>query len=270
MMGSSGPETWEADGEGPVREVRLDPFQMDVYAVTNEQFLEFTEDTGYKTEAEEFGWSYVFSGLLKQQRLRHRPHPMQPWWLGVPEANWQQPTGPRSHIKKLMDHPVTHISWSDARAFADWAGKELPTEAQWEYAARGGLQGRLYPWGDELLPQGEHRCNIWQGTFPSENTSEDGYFSTAPVTAFPPNGFGLYNMTGNVWEWCTDWWSTHFNTQPVPTNPSGPPQGKEKVIRGGSYLCHHSYCNRYRNSARTKNTLDTSTGNIGFRCVING
>ena len=268
-MGSNGPDVWAADGEGPEREVRLDPFSIDVHSVTNRQFQEFVEDTGYKTDAEEFGWSYVFSGLLKQQRLRHRPHPMHPWWLGVPEAYWEQPTGPRSNIKNILDHPVIHVSWNDASAFAEWAGKELPTEAQWEYAARGGLKGRLYPWGDELLPHGEHRCNIWQGTFPSNNTSADGYFSTAPATAFPPNGFGLYNMIGNVWEWCTDWWSTNFGKDGQPFNPSGPPQGKEKIIRGGSYLCHHSYCNRYRNSARTKNTPDTSTGNIGFRCVLN-
>lgn len=266
-MGSDGPEVGKADGESPAREVNLDPFEIDEHAVTNRQFLEFVEDTGYETDAEHYGWSYVFAGLIRQQRLRHRPHPQHPWWLGVPGASWRQPRGPRSDIRDIMDHPVTHISWNDATEYAEWAGKQLPTEAQWEYAARGGLEGRLYPWGDELLPHGEHRCNIWQGRFPANNVGADGYIATAPAKSFPPNGYGLYNMTGNVWEWCTDWWSTDFTAQPMPANPHGPNTGKEKVIRGGSYLCHHSYCNRYRNSARTKNTPDTSTGNIGFRCA---
>ena len=268
-MGSNGPETWKADAEGPVREVHLKPFQIDAHTVTNEQFQEFIKATKYTTDAEKYGWSFVFAGLLKQKKTRHRPHPKHPWWLGVKNATWQHPKGPGSDIKKILHHPVTHVSWNDAQAYATWAGKQLPTEAQWEYAARGGLPSRLYPWGDELNPHGQHRCNIWQGHFPNNNTRQDGYFATAPATAFPPNPFGLYNMIGNVWEWCTDWWSTNFKTSPTPQNPSGPPTGKEKVMRGGSYLCHHSYCNRYRNSARTKNTPDTSTGNIGFRCVLN-
>ena len=269
LMGSNGPETWKADAEGPVRKVTLKPFLIDAHTVTNEQFQEFVNATNYKTDAENFDWSFVFSGLLTQRKIRHRPHPQNPWWLGVPGASWKNPTGPGSHIKKILDHPVTHVSWNDAQAYASWAGKELPTEAQWEYAARGGLQARLYPWGDELHPHGEYRCNIWQGHFPNNNTCKDGYFGTAPAISFPPNQFGLYNMIGNVWEWCSDWWSTRFDSSTIANNPSGPPTGSEKVIRGGSYLCHHSYCNRYRNSARTKNTPDTSIGNIGFRCVRN-
>ena len=269
LMGSNGPETWEADAEGPVREVSLKPFAIDAHTVTTDQFKEFVEATGYLTDAEKFGWSFVFAGLLRKKN-RHRPHPRHPWWLGVPKASWMNPAGPGSNIQSILDHPVTHVSWNDAQAFATWAGKELPSEAQWEYAARGGLQSRLYPWGDELNPHGEHRCNIWQGHFPRKNTCQDGYFATAPAVSFSPNSYGLYNMIGNVWEWCHDWWSANFKTSPVLQNPSGPPTGKEKVMRGGSYLCHHSYCNRYRNSARTRNTPDTSTGNIGFRCIRNG
>ena len=269
LMGSNGPETWKADSEGPVRKVALKPFAIDAHTVTNEQFQEFVNETGYETDAEKFDWSFVFAGLLKKKKTRHRPHPKNPWWLGVKGASWKHPCGSGSDIKKIMDHPVTHVSWNDAHAFAKWAEKELPTEAQWEYAARGGLQSRLYPWGDELNPNGEHRCNIWQGHFPNNNTCMDGHFATAPAKSFPPNDFGIYNMIGNVWEWCSDWWSTNFKASPISQNPSGPPVGKEKVIKGGSYLCHHSYCNRYRNSARTKNTPDTSIGNIGFRCVRN-
>ncbi|HEY4387823.1 MAG TPA: formylglycine-generating enzyme family protein, partial [Ktedonobacteraceae bacterium] len=190
-----------------------------------------------------------------------------PWWRQVFGADWRHPEGKHSDISERGNHPVVHISWNDALAYCQWAGMRLPTEAEWEYAARGGLAQKRYPWGDELLPDGEHRCNIWQGTFPTTNTGDDGYLGTAPVRSFAPNGYNLYNMTGNTWEWCSDWFSPTFHRTAPRDNPQGPPMGNMKVMRGGSYLCHQSYCFRYRVAARSSNTPDSSTGNLGFRCV---
>lgn len=268
FMGTIEKEGFPSDGEGPVRRVKVDPFLIDSYCVTNAEFQQFVQETGYVTEAETFGWSYVFYLLLSPTLLRQTPSvPQTPWWYGVKDAYWQFPEGPGSTIIDRMDHPVVHISWNDAVSFCNWAGKRLPTEAEWEYAARGGLEQKKYPWGDELTPNGEHVCNIWQGVFPKTNTHEDGYIGTAPSKSFPANGYGLYNVSGNVWEWCSDWFSRSIHDRGGRINPKGPDKGQTKIMRGGSYLCHESYCNRYRVAARTSNTPDSSSGHLGFRCV---
>ena len=269
LMGSND-GTYPSDGEGPVREVTLSPFWMDATTVTNKQFKRFVGETGYKTESERFGWSFVFHLLVPEAvlaKLKQQVHGLE-WWLKVPGACWNHPFGRGTDVRSLMDHPVVHVSWADAAAYCAWAGKRLPTEAEFEYAARGGLVQQRMPWGDDLTPEGEHRCNVWQGKFPVQNTAEDGFVGTCPARTFAPNGYGLYNMAGNVWEWCADWWSPDFHANGPRVNPAGPASGTAKVIRGGSFLCHDSYCNRYRTSARTHNTPDSATSNMGFRCVV--
>lgn len=261
--------TYPGDGEGPVRTVTLTPYWMDATTVTNRQFKRFVTETGYKTESEAFGWSFVFHMLVPEKikaKLKQRVQGIE-WWYKVPGACWKRPFGLGSDIRNLMDHPVVHTSWADAAAYCTWAGKRLPTEAEFECAARGGLVQQKMPWGRDLTPKGEHRCNIWQGQFPTENTAEDGFVGTCPARHYAPNGYGLYNMSGNVWEWCADWWSPDFHVTGPRTDPAGPASGTSRVIRGGSFLCHDSYCNRYRTSARTHNTPDSATSNMGFRCV---
>ena len=268
-MGTDYAEAFPLDGEGPVREVTIDPFLIDRHPVTNDLFRQFVDATGYKTEAEVFGWSFVFWAHIPESRFADLVEDTvagAPWWCKVPGATWNSPEGPGSNVAKRGDHPVVHISWNDAQAYCRWSGQRLPTEAEWEYAARGGLVQKLYPWGDKLRPNGEHRCNIWQGEFPKLDTGDDGYTGTCPVDSFPPNDFGIYSITGNAWEWCGDWFSTDYHRDADRNNPAGPPSGTSKVTKGGSFLCHKSYCNRYRVAARSSNTPDSSTSNTGFRC----
>jgi formylglycine-generating enzyme len=271
LMGTDTVEGFPLDGEGPVREVSLDTFLIDRHPVTNALYRRFIEATGYHTEAERFGWSFVFWTHVPKPRyceLVQDTVATAPWWCKVPGARWDAPEGPGSNLAGRTDHPVVHVSWNDAAAFADWSGQRLPTEAEWEYAARGGLEQKLYPWGDKLRPAGEHLCNIWQGEFPKYDTADDGYAGTCPVESFPPNGFGLYSITGNAWEWCADWFDAQFHRTADRRNPKGPPTGTGRVMKGGSFLCHKSYCNRYRVAARTSNTPDSSTSNVSFRCAF--
>ena len=242
---------------------------MDAKAVTNSAFSTFVKATGHVTVAERMGDSMVFHLALAPSARPHVLGAVQqtPWWLSVRGASWRHPEGPGSDVSARANHPVVHVAHEDALAYAAWAGKRLPTEAEWEYAARGGLRGARYAWGDELLPRGRHQCNIWQGEFPMTNTLDDGYLTTAPVGSFNPNGYGIHQQAGNVWEWCADWFCADYYSHSERHSPQGPSTGSERVMRGGSYLCHDSYCNRYRVAARSKNTPDSTSGNVGFRCA---
>jgi formylglycine-generating enzyme required for sulfatase activity len=260
-MGEASRWACPADGEEPVT-VTVQPFSIDACAVTNAEFGAFVVDTGHVTDAERFGWSFVFAGLLPRGTFT-RAAAGAPWWRAVTGACWHHPEGGGGGVGERLDHPVVHVSWRDAAAFAAWAGARLPSEAEWEYAARGGAT-TTFPWGDELEPGGEHRMNVFQGEFPDHDTGADGWIGTCPVDAFTPNGFGLYNTVGNVWEWTASVFTAPRTADLQPAPGSDP---NRRVIKGGSYLCHASYCARYRPGARLGDTVDSAAGNLGFRCA---
>ncbi|WP_170334496.1 formylglycine-generating enzyme family protein [Ruegeria arenilitoris] len=255
------------DLDSPPRRVKLSGFNIGRTTVTNEVFAAFVAETSYRTTAEIEGWSYVFYQFVPETSLTRGFAQHTPWWCGVEGACWSSPEGPGSDITARGRHPVTHISWHDAVAFCEYTGTRLPTEAEWEYAARGGLKRKRLPWGNALVPGSGHAQNVWQGNFPDENLAEDGYVGTAPADSYDPNNFGLYAMTGNVWEWCADAFGPlPHGTQGSPAvNPLSQVDGPGKIIRGGSYLCHASYCERYFVHSRTWNMPDSSTGHTGFR-----
>ena len=280
--------------ERPVHRVSVDGFWMDEHPVTVAEFRRFVKATGHVTEAERAPDPADFPDadpeLLVPGSLVFAP-PAGPvplddfrnWWAWVPGADWRHPDGPGSTLDGRDRHPVTHVAAADAEAYATWAGKVLPSEAEWEYAARGGLDGAVYPWGDELMPKGRALANTWQGRFPWENLLQDGFAGTSPVRSFPPNGYGLYDVAGNVWEWTADVFSAHHDADAdkpccVPHNPrvSAPDESaatageltSRRVIKGGSHLCAPNYCLRYRPAARQSETVDTSTSHLGFRCIL--
>ena len=255
------------DGESPKRKASLAGFSIDRYAVSVERFATFAEVTGYRTEAERLGWSYVFRGLIddREQIDVIGNADRAAWWWGVNGASWRDPTGNGKNAPP--DHPVTHISWHDAKAFAEWAGGRLPSELEWEHAARGGIADIRYPWGEEEPDDETVFCNIWQGRFPDVNTCRDGYFGTAPVDTFEPSAAGLYNMAGNVWEWTADRFRVRSLKAAAKKRNAEALQNGERIIKGGSFLCHASYCWRYRIAARSGRPPDSSSSNSGFRLV---
>lgn len=253
-----------ADGEGPCRATEVAAFGLDRVAVSNRRFSEFVAATHYKSDAEAFGWSYVFHLLLRDPDRHPAPGGV-PWWRGVEGAAWNSPEGPGSDICGRADHPATHISWNDATAFAQWAGGRLPTEAEWERAARGQARDPRYPWGDDEPDDHSVHCNIWQGKFPLVNTAADGWLATAPVQSFGASAFGFYNLVGNVWEWCADKFRVHDASMAGCARDAAAVADDERVQKGGSYLCHASYCHRYRIAARAGRSADTSSGHSGFR-----
>lgn len=265
FLGTDHPELL-VDEEAPFRQVKVKPFWMDATAVTNARFAAFVSATGYVTDAERLGDSFVFAGFLPDHLALANTVVAAPWWRGIKGASWQRPLGDELPLELKDDHPVVHISWNDAVAFATWAGGRLPLEAEWEHAARGGQGDVAFPWGDDL-PNDEDffPCNIWQGKFPNKNTVKDGFDGTAPAKSFAPNGYGLYNMVGNTWEWMQQ----DFRVRSLKSSIKAAHRGKQgyKLMKGGSFLCHISYCFRYRIAARTANSPDSSTQHQGFRLV---
>jgi len=258
-----------SDGEGPLRKGVVRPISMSIGSITNAEFSAFVAATGYVTEAEHLGWSFVFWSQVPSDVKHTQSVPGSPWWHRVDGASWKHISGPGcSLIQDIQDHPVVHVSWNDARAYASWVGGRLPSELEWEHAARGGLGDVRFPWGDAEPNDTQNiYCNIWQGQFPKNNTNIDGFGTTAPAISFEPNGFGLYNMVGNVWDWTSE--PFHVPSQVkqhtlITENESNP----MKLAKGGSFLCHKSYCYRYRIAARIGNTLDSATTNMGFRVVF--
>jgi formylglycine-generating enzyme len=265
-MGNDGADAVLGDGEGPARRVRVSPFSIAASAVTNREFAQFVRATRYVTDAERYGSSFVFHLQLPEaERLRARQVVSGlPWWLPVDFASWQRPAGPGTHIRAQPEHPVVHVSWNDCQAYCAWAGVRLPSEAEWEFAARGGLEGRTFAWGDELERDDAPRCNVWRGAFPQAPAAG---WQPGPVeaAAFEPNGHGLYNTCGNVWEWCADWFSPMYHRETPALDPQWMRPSGRRSMRGGSFLCHDSYCNRYRVAARSSNTPESSASHIGFR-----
>jgi len=280
--------------EAPAHRVTVGPFRMDRHTVTNKEFRRFVNTTGYVTLAEKPANAADYPGAKPEMLapssvvFRKADGPIDlrnpyNWWTYVAGADWRHPRGPDSSLQGLWDHPVVHVAYEDAEAYAKWAGKELPSEAEWEFAARGGLEGAEFCWGEELMPGGKPHANTWQGEFPWQNELADGFEWTAPVGSFPPNGYGLYDMAGNVWEWTTDWYQEHSQIDSpccTITNPRGGERDKSfdprtpdvkvprKVMKGGSYLCAPNYCRRYRPAARMAQGVDTSTCHLGFRCIV--
>ncbi|XP_016982152.1 formylglycine-generating enzyme [Drosophila rhopaloa] len=260
FVGTDNPH-FPADREAPERQVKLEDFFLDKYEVSNDAFAEFVLATNYTTEAERFGDSFLFKTLLSTSEQRDFEDfrvASAVWWYKVPGVSWRHPNGVDSSLDNLGRHPVVHVSWRDAVEYCSWAGKRLPSEAEWEVACRGGKERKLFPWGNKLMPRDEHWLNIWQGDFPDGNLADDGFEYTCPVDGFRQNVYDLRNMVGNVWEWTADLWDAND----VSENPN-------RVKKGGSYLCHKSYCYRYRCAARSQNTEDSSAGNLGFRCAKN-
>jgi formylglycine-generating enzyme len=302
-MGTNDPRS--LPNERPAHRVKVAGFWMDEHDVTNAEFARFVQATGYITTAEKKpDWE-----AIKKQLPPGTPKPddsvlvpgslvftptSQPvplddlsvWWRWVPGASWRHPEGPGSEIAVREDHPVVQVCWDDAVAYAKWAGKRLPSEAEWEFAARGGLDGKRYVWGDEFRPDGKYMANTWQGVFPVSDIAEDGFAGTSPVKSFPPNGYGLYDMAGNVWQWCSDWYRvdafteavTKLATKNVCSDSGGPneswdpadPNMPKRVVKGGSFLCSPTYCESYRPSARRGTPPDTGSSHTGFRCVVPG
>lgn len=294
-------EKWALPREFPEHSVNVDGFYMDVHEVTNKQYQKFVSETGYVTVAEkDIDWEeYKLhlppgtpkpdDSVLEAGSLVFTPtsgrvdlNDFFQWWTWVIGASWKHPSGPESNLNSLENHPVVHISYEDAEAYAKWAGKRLPTEAEWEWASRGGEKDNIYPWGNEVASEEKPQCNFWTGMFPYDNTKTDGYYYSAPVKSYKPNGFGLYDMAGNVWEICSDWFDEDYykktKSRNQLTNPVGPKISfyrgdnteKYKVIKGGSFLCSDSYCSSYRSSARMQQALDTGQNHVGFRCVKDG